>query len=117
MLSWEQIVHRKEQGDQLISKTENEAAFLIFWGLLEALMRKQAEQVSLPLERFPTSSLINHLYSQGELSIEQFDNTQIILKIRNRFAHGYQTSNLNEALLTLQNLVDELLNVWAPVTS
>jgi hypothetical protein len=86
---------------------------LSLWVILEAALRRQAKQVSIPIERFPTSSLINHLYSQGELSIEQFDKAKALQVIRNRFIHGYQTPSLIEYTKQLQELVNELLELWA----
>ena len=112
LLSWEQILARKGKGEKLLLLGELEGAFLTFWGILEAMMRKQAEQVSLPIESFPTSSLIKHLYSQGELSIEQFDKTMELLNIRNQFVHGFQSQNLDKAVTELQKIVSELLESW-----
>lgn len=112
LLSWKQILERKEKGEKLLSLNETEGAFLTFWGIIEAIMRKRAEQVSIPIERFPTSSLIKHLYSQGELSIEQFDKTLELLNVRNQFVHGFQTQNLENAATDLDNLVTELLGLW-----
>jgi len=114
LLSWEQIFNKKEKADRLVASKENEAAFLSFWTILEALMRKQAERVSVPIERFPTSSLINHLYSQGELSISQFDNATMLLNIRNRLVHGFQTVAIDESVNRLQQLVNELIKLWKP---
>lgn len=114
LLSWEQMLERKEKGEKLLSLGEAEGAFLIFWGIIEAMMRKQAEQVAIPIERFPTSSLIKHLYSQGELSIKQFDKTLELLNVRNQFVHGFQSQNLGNATVELHNLVVELLESWYP---
>ena len=114
LLSWKQILTRREKGEKLLLLGELEGAFLAFWGIVEAMMRKQAEQTSIPIERFPTSSLIKHLYSQGELSIEQFDKTMELLTIRNQFVHGFQTQDLDKAVTELQNLVSELLELWYP---
>lgn len=114
LLSWEQIFTRKEKAEKLLSLGEIEGAFLAFWGIFEAMMRKQAEQASIPIERFPTSSLIRHLYSQGELSIEQFDKTTELLTVRNQLVHGYQSQNLEKEVVELQKLVSELLELWHP---
>ncbi|MGC1375843.1 MAG: hypothetical protein WA821_06465 [Anaerolineales bacterium] len=115
LLSWEQIISRNEKGKELLSLGETEGAFLAFWGVLEAVMRKQAEQVSIPIERFPTSSLIKHLYSQGEISIEQFDKIMELLNVRNQFVHGFQSQYLNQATTKeLKNLVTELIESWQP---
>ena len=114
LLSWEQIVARKKKGAKLLLLGEIEGAFMAFWGIFEAMMRKRAEQVSIPIERFPTSSLIKHLYSQGELSIEQFDKITELCNVRNQFVHGFQSPNLDKAVIELQNLVSELLESWQP---
>jgi len=112
LLSWEQILQRKEQGERLLALGEREGAFSALWGALEALLRKQAEQLSIPIERFPSLSLIKHLYSQGELSIAQFDTAMALFEVRNRFAHGYQTPELADAVEQLSELVNELINLW-----
>lgn len=112
LLSWEQIIARNEKGRKLLALSETEGAFWTFWGIIEAMMRKRAEQVSIPIERFPTLSLIKHLYSQGELSIDQFDKMIELQKIRNQLAHGFQSQNLDNAGIDLQNLVAELLESW-----
>jgi hypothetical protein len=112
LLTLEQIVERQRQAKRLLSLNETEAAFLLSWGAFEALLRQQALLVHIPIERFPTPSLIRHLYSQGELSIKQFDAATHLQSIRNRFVHGYQTTNLLEPTKQLQYLVDELLDAW-----
>lgn len=114
LLSREQISARKEKAERLLSLGQTEGAFLTFWGVAEAVMRRQAEQASIPIERFPTSSLIKHLYSQGELSVEQFDKAMELLNIRNQFIHGFQSQNSEHAVRELQKLVSELSEAWYP---
>ncbi len=99
-------------GSKFLAIGEVEVAFLCLWGILEAAMRRQAKQVAIPIERFPASSLINHLYSQGELSMEQFDQVRVIQTVRNRLIHGYQLPNLDEPTKQLQMLVNELIAMW-----
>ena len=112
LLSWQEMRQRQIQAEHLLSIGENEGSFLSLWGILEAALRRQAKQLSIPIERFPTPSLINHLYSQGELSIEQFDKAKALEAIRNRIIHGYQTPNIIEHTKQLQELVNELLELW-----
>jgi len=112
LLSWEQIYQRQKQAERLMSLGEVEGAFISFWGTLEAVLRRQAKKMSIPIERLPTLSLINHLYSQGELSMEQFDRTKELQAIRNRFIHGYQAPNLSEPTKQLQELVSDLIALW-----
>ncbi len=114
LLSWRQILSRKAKGENLFRLGEYEGAFLSFWGILEAMMRKRAEQASLPIERFPTSALMKHLYSQGELSVEQFDTLMKLLKTRNEFVHGFQARPLKGAAKELEKTVNELAESWHP---
>ena len=117
LLSWQQILTRKTQGERLISSGENEGAFLSLWGTLEALLRRRAEEVSIPIERFPPVSLIKHLYSQGELSIEEYDRAMLLLSVRNRLIHGFEAPEVNESVSELLALVNELISLWAPEAS
>jgi hypothetical protein len=112
LLTWEQMLQRQEQAQRFLAIGEMEVAFFYLWGVLEAAMRCQAKQVSIPIERFPANSLINHLYSQGELSMEQFDQARVIQTVRDRSIYGYQLPNLEEPTKQLQALVNELIVMW-----
>jgi len=112
LMTWDQMLQRQEQAQKFLVIGEVEVAFLCLWGVLEAAMRRQAKQVAIPIERFPANSLINHLYSQGELSMEQFDQVRVIQGVRNRLVHGYQLHNLDEPTKHLQGLVNELIAMW-----
>lgn len=114
LLSWEQIRKRQMQAGELLALGVVEGAFLSLWAIFEAALRRQAIQASIPIERLPTLSLINHLYSQGELSIEHYESAKELLTVRNSFVHGYHVPNLSEPTRQLQELVAELLELWAP---
>ena len=117
LLSWQQIFSRKSQSERLISLGENEGAFLLLWVIIEALLRRRAEEVSIPIEKFPTLSLIKHMYSQGELSIQEYDRAMLLLSVRNRLIHGFEAPEVNESVSELLALVNELISLWAPQAS
>lgn len=112
LLTWEQMSQGLERADRLLSSGEPEGAFLSLWRILEAALRRQAVAASIPVERLPTSSLIKHIYSQGEISIEQFDTAMELQSIRNRLVHGHQTPPLDGAAKRLEYLVIELIGLW-----
>jgi hypothetical protein len=112
LLNWEQMLQRQAQSQRFLVAGEVEVAFFYSWGVLEAAMRQAAKNAAIPIENLPANSLINHLYSQGELSIEQFDRARTIQETRDRLGHGYQTPNLMEQTNQLQKLVDELIAMW-----
>ncbi len=115
-LSWEQIIQKRKTVDKLIVLGDQESAFLVLWIILEVLLRKQAEEESIPIERFNSVSLIKHIYSQGEISIEQYNLAMNLSKIRNQLIHGFQTLELNqEKLSQLIQLVDQLIGLWSPI--
>lgn len=113
LLTWEQMILRQVQVEELLKIGASEGAFLLLWGTLEAALRRRAKETRIPVEGFPTSSLLNRLYSQGELSIEQFDKIKTLQAVRNRFVHGYQTSDIHEPAKQLQAPVKQLLDTWS----
>ena len=117
LLSWEQIFSRRSQSERLISLGEDEGAFLLLWVIIEAVLRRRAEEVSIPIERSPTVSLIKHMYSQGELSIQEYDRAMLLLSVRNRLIHGFEAPEVNESVSELLALVNELISLWAPQAS
>jgi len=100
LLSWKQMRECLAKSQRLMSQGAIDAAFLSLWPILEAALRRRAIEILIPIERFPTLSLINHLYSQGELSIEQL-------------MHGNQPPDLSEPTMQLFALIDLLVNSWA----
>ncbi len=112
-LTQSQILHRKERIAKLISIGEREAAFLSLWIFAEILMRRHARQALIPIDRLTTILMINHLYTQSEISLEQFERAIALNEIRNRVAHGFLVKplNLNEAIEKLLNLVDEFIEM------
>ncbi len=93
---------------------ELEGSILALWSAFEALMRSRAEEIHLPLEYLQTSSVINHLYSQGELSVEQFEAAKKLRDIRNLITHGFQVDAAEEAFDLLDSLVREAIDEWRP---
>lgn len=108
-LHWPEIVERVQQARRLESTNECEAAFIVLWIAFEQMLRLRAIQVALPVERLSPSVLIRHLYSQGELSMPQFDAAMACLHTRNRVIHGIKSSELPASMDQLKQLVEELI--------
>ncbi|HEY9800939.1 MAG TPA: hypothetical protein V6D25_11320 [Leptolyngbyaceae cyanobacterium] len=109
--SWQELIDRFEQAHRLM-ENHVEPAFLFMWSIFEGALRRRAVDLSIPVERFPTSGLIKQMYSLGELSIPQFDVVQTCNEVRNRLAHGYVENMSYQVLLDFENLVHELLTEW-----
>lgn len=112
LIQSEQIKHGVKKVESLIGQGYSDAAFLYLWSLLEAMMRRQSIQRSIPIERLSGLSMINHLYSQGEMTRDQFHECKDLLSVRNRIANGYQDSHMDKDCRKLLNLVLTLSSEW-----
>ena len=113
LASWPATTERARRASALLASGETEAAFLLLWVTLEALLRRHAEQIALPVDRQPTSALLNYLYSQGELTFEQFQLALQAQQVRNQLVHGFETTERLTVTQSLHELVAELLSDWA----
>ena len=110
--SLQQITDRFSQAKRLFASGELEPAFLILWISVEGLLRTHALQIVIPIERFPISTLIKHLYSEGELSMEQFDILLSSLEARNQLVHGYALPQVSGEYSKLCSIFSDLLSEW-----
>jgi hypothetical protein len=114
LLSWNAAQQQADTAQLLLAQGQPQAALLVAWAGLEALLRRHAEQVALPIERQSSITLLKYLYSQGEISISQYDQALELSALRNRLAHGYQpTQPVEPAARQLLALLHELLQEWA----
>jgi hypothetical protein len=113
-LTWPDIVSRVSLAKHLRETGEAEAAILLFWSALEALLRRHAESVDLPLEHLSVTSLLNYLYSDADLSFEHFDQAKKLLAGRNQLAHGFPLAEASQQATQLQGLIDDLSSEWLP---
>lgn len=113
-LSWSDIINRVALAKQLRESGEAEAAILLFWPALEALLRRHAESMNLPLEHLSVRALLDYLYSEADLSYEHFEQAKNLLAGRNQLAHGFPLPEATQQAVQLQSLVDDLTHDWQP---
>ncbi|WP_210515383.1 hypothetical protein [Hymenobacter terricola] len=114
-ISWSTIVQRISQAKKLREAGEAEAAILLFWSALEALLRRHAESLGFPLEQLSVRALLDYLYSDADLSYEHFDQAKHLLSGRNKVAHGFPLPEAPQQASHLQTLIDELSDEWLPM--
>ena len=110
--SWDDIASRIEAANQLVQLGQKDAGYLTLWIAFERMMRYQARRIALPIDRLTPSILIRQLYSQGELSMSQFDTALACLKVRNSIVHGFRAGDFSEATARLGRMVGELVESW-----
>jgi hypothetical protein len=107
--SWEEIQKRMQSADRLGSMGEHEAAYLLLWIAFEQTIRKLSIEAALPLERLAPAIMIRQLYSEGVLSMAQFDAARSSLEVRNLVVHGFGKPDLSDGFQLLRGLLAELL--------
>lgn len=112
LLQVDEALQRANQAETLIVGGAAEAAVLFLWSTLEGMMRRRSIQAAIPIDRLAPLAMINHLYSQGELSRQQFHRIKVLMASRNRVAHDYHASQLEEVASELLALVRELADDW-----
>ena len=111
--TWGDVADRIEDANRLSQMGQQDSAYLALWIQFERMMRFQARRIGLPIDRLAPSVLIRQLYSQGELSMPQFDAALACQGVRNRIVHGFRAIELSEATARLNNLVGELRRQWS----
>lgn len=114
LLSWEQLRERLKCAARLLETGPSEAALLSLWALFEGMLRLQARRISLPVERFPTEGVVKHMYSHGELSMQQYDRVMDMLELWNAVAHGFAVEGVGNAAAQMLDIVHELFDRWTP---
>jgi hypothetical protein len=110
--TWAQVSKKLQQAQSLIAEGALEPALLYLWSIFEAALRKRAIAQNIPVERLPVSSLLKHMYSQGEVSVNDIDFFREFMGRRNRIAHG--ANELLDATLVTEifQCVNRLVIEW-----
>jgi REase_AHJR-like len=109
LLDRQEIVDRLGRANELLKTGVTDAAFLLMWVAVEALLRHIATCEGLPLERVPSSSLMKELFSLGILSRSELEMAQRAFSVRNALVHGFTTTQLDETSRELAQFAQKLL--------
>jgi uncharacterized protein YutE (UPF0331/DUF86 family) len=109
LLDRQEIVDRLGRAHELLKTGATDAAFLLMWVSVEALLRHIATREGLPLERVPSSSLMKELFSLGILSRSELEVAQRAFSVRNALVHGFATTRLDETSRELAQFAQKLL--------
>ena len=109
LLEQDDIHYRLQEIRNLVTQEYGEAAFLLTWSVLEAMLRRFAQAERIELVQDTPPHLIKTLFTYGLLSQEQYKILQMGLNTRNLLVHGYKvkqsfTHLLNDLLLIVEQL-------------
>lgn len=110
--TWKEIENKLRQTQALIENGASEPAILYLWSIFEAGLRKRAISQAIPIERLPAAMLLNHMYSQGEVSVNDVDLFREFMQTRNRIAHGANEPIDHAQLALVFQSINRLLTEW-----
>lgn len=104
------IDYRLQEVRNLVTNEYGEAAFLLAWSALEAVLRRVAQSQNIDLTQDTPPYLLKSLFTYGLLNQEQYQTLQKGLQTRNLLVHGYKTKQsfaqlLNDLLLLTEQLI------------
>jgi uncharacterized protein YutE (UPF0331/DUF86 family) len=93
-----------ETAKQLLTSGASEAALLIAWSRVEAIVRLIAEEEDVKLNQLAPSYILKQAVTNGLISREDYEFLTRIMKYRNAVAHGFKTTDLDSMLVS--SLID-----------
>jgi hypothetical protein len=109
LLNRDAIANRLETAHELRRAGSKDAAFLLLWVSIEALLRQIATREGLPLERMPSSALLKELFSLGILSRDDLETAQHAFAVRSALVHGFEATGLDQMTEAVARLAQQLL--------
>jgi uncharacterized protein YutE (UPF0331/DUF86 family) len=109
-LTYLDINYRLREAQQLSDQEHGEAALLLAWSAIEALLRAIADEEAIPVAPNNPSQLTKSLFTYGVLDKEQYQILQHGLQARNTVVHGYtERQSLASTLTHVLHVADQLI--------
>jgi hypothetical protein len=99
-----------DEATELQQNDHTVAALLLVWSAIEGILRLLAARESVELESAAPAYVTSRLYMLGLLDREQYRVLDDAVRIRNRAAHGFQSSITREDLTNIALIARQLLS-------
>lgn len=107
-LSNKLVVERINEIKRLIQYESFEAAFLLSWSTLEAVIRQKLNNENKDISNKTTLSVIKTIFSLGILNQSDYKTLQITNNVRNTLIHGFQQSIDKSSIENLLQIINNL---------
>lgn len=78
-----------EDAQGLFREKRYEAAAILTWAAVEAILRQHALGLGVDAERKGSAFILKHLYTAGALDAQQYETFERMLRLRNALVHGF----------------------------
>lgn len=86
----EQVNRLLTSAEALFANGEVEAAAMLAWSAVEAILRRNAQSAAPELERQSSARVLKHLYSLGRIEHDTYEKLLLLMQFRNAVAHGFE---------------------------
>lgn len=90
LLDEQSIRHRLDEANWLVENGHLEAALLLAWASIEALLRLIVVREGLPSPRTDPASLLRTAASEGLIGRDEFARLNDVFRLRSAFVHGFR---------------------------
>jgi hypothetical protein len=105
-----QVTRMLVDAETLAREGHLDAAGLIAWSAVEAILRRHAQTAAPDMERQSSARVLKHLYGLGEVQPEIYEKLLLLLEFRNALAHGFQprhgTPSIPDIIRDIRRLKD-----------
>lgn len=85
----EQVDRFLANAELLAAQNQTEAAALLAWSAVEAILRRRARAAAPEIERQSSARVLKHLYGLGRLQPDLYEKLLSLMQFRNAVAHGF----------------------------
>jgi len=104
----EQITRFIRNAELLATQNQTEAAALLAWSAVEAILRRRARVAAPELERQSSARVLKHLYALGRIQPDLYEPLSRLMEFRNAVAHGFapraEAPNLPKIITDIRRL-------------
>jgi len=98
--------------DSLLSGNNYDLALPYLWSVYIAGMRIAGEHSAIPIDATSDRSVLDYMYSLGELSSDEYEFARSFLELRNKAVHSVEVNISKEAVLEIYQHTKCKLNEW-----
>ncbi len=99
--------------ETLLSGENYDLALPYLWSVYISAMRLAGEKAGVPIDATSDRSVLNYMYSLGEISNDEYELAQNFLENRNRAVHSLALSISREATFKMYNHTKHKLLEWS----
>jgi hypothetical protein len=96
----------------LLSSENYDLALPYLWSVYISAMRIVGQRADVPIDITSDRSVLNYMYSLGEISGDEYESARTFLELRNKAVHSLEVDVSREAMLEMYGHTQHKLREW-----